>query len=89
MNSLWGVLKSKTMWAAVVTAVLPFISEPVQDWITLHPGPYAALAAALMAALRFFTKDSLNEKGAEVVAKREAAAEDKAALKLPSQEKTP
>lgn len=63
MDKLWGALKSKTIWVAVIAAALPFIAPPVQDWIAANPGFYSAALGMAMMALRAFTTQSLAEKG--------------------------
>lgn len=64
MDAIWGALKSKTMWVAVVAGALPFLAQPVQDWIAANPGFYSGVLSMVMMALRAFTTESLASKGA-------------------------
>lgn len=63
MDKIIGALKSKTMWVAVAMAALPFIAQPVQDFIASHPGAAGTAMGVAMATLRAFTTQSLAAKG--------------------------
>lgn len=64
MDAIIGALKSKTMWAAVALIVLGTVADPVQAWISTHPGLASTVIGAVFAALRAFTTQSLPEKAA-------------------------
>jgi hypothetical protein len=65
MNALKGALFSKTIWAAIATALLAH-SDSVTNFVTAHiSGPWAiTILAALFAYLRTLTTSSLAAKGA-------------------------
>lgn len=63
LQKLKGSAKSKTMWAALAAAVLPFIFPAVDAWVASHPGPTGILVGAVFAFLRTTTTQSLVEKG--------------------------
>jgi hypothetical protein len=59
---LKGAALSKTMWACL-GLVLAALAQPVQDWISTHPGLFSTLLGASFGALRVFTTQSLPDKG--------------------------
>lgn len=61
--SLWGAIKSKTIWAAAAIAVLGVFAEPVKAWIEANPGTFSTLVGVLFTALRSATTESLAAKG--------------------------
>jgi hypothetical protein len=63
MNALLGAAKSKTMWAALAAAVIPFVFPAIDAWVAAHPGPTGILVGAVFAALRTITSESLSAKG--------------------------
>jgi len=62
MNSLLGALKSKTVWAAVGTAVLGVLVPPVNAWIAANPGTASSVVSLVMVVLRTMTTTSLANK---------------------------
>jgi len=62
MNSLIGALKSRTVWAAVGTAVLGALVPPVNAWIAANPGTASTVVSMVMVVLRTMTTKSLAEK---------------------------
>lgn len=62
MDSLFGALKSKTIWLAVATAVLGVFVKPVNDWIAANPGSASTVVAAMFGLLRTLTNTSLASK---------------------------
>ena len=62
MDSLFGALKSKTIWASVGVAVLGVLVPPVNVWIAANPGTAATAVSVLMAVLRTMTTTSLSNK---------------------------
>jgi hypothetical protein len=62
MNAILGALKSKTVWVGVLTVIVTAIADPVQAWISAHPGATADLFGALMVGLRSITTSSLSAK---------------------------
>jgi len=62
MNSLLGALKSKTVWAAVGTAVLGALVPPVNAWIAANPGTASSVVSLVMVVLRTMTTTSLADK---------------------------
>lgn len=62
MNAILGALKSKTMWAGIITIVVTAVSQPVQDYITAHPGTAGTIAGLALMILRTFTTQSLASK---------------------------
>lgn len=55
-KSVW---KSKTQWAALVTALAPLVYPPAAVWIAANPAVYSAAIGALFGGLRLVTKDRI------------------------------
>jgi hypothetical protein len=62
MNSLFGALKSKTIWAGVATAVAGQLFPVVDVWVAANPSTASALVGGLMVVLRAVTTTSLSGK---------------------------
>jgi hypothetical protein len=62
MNSLFGALKSKTVWAGVATAVAGQLFPVVDVWVAANPSSAATLVGTLMVVLRAVTTNSLSDK---------------------------
>lgn len=62
MNTLFGALKSKTVWAGVATAILGQIFPVVDVWVAANPSTAATLVGGLMIVLRAVTNTSLANK---------------------------
>ena len=62
MNSLFGALKSKTIWAGVATAVAGQHFPVVDVWVAANPSTASALVGGLMVVLRAVTTTSLSGK---------------------------
>ena len=65
-NVILGSLKSKTVWAAVGTALLGALSPPVTAWIAANPSTASVVVGTLFTVLRGMTNKSLADKGAGV-----------------------
>ena len=63
MNLIIGALKSKTIWVSILTILLGALADPVQAWISAHPGGAATVVGLVMAGLRLVTNQSLAAKG--------------------------
>ena len=51
-------LKSKTLWMALIVAILGFI-PPVAEFIKSNPEAFAAIVGGLFTLLRIITKDKI------------------------------
>ncbi len=51
--------ESKTMWAGLLTALIPLF-PPVSLWVAANPALYSALLGAIFAGLRLVTKDKVS-----------------------------
>lgn len=61
-TALLGALKSKTIWASLILALVGALSDAAQQAVAANPGTALSGIAALFAALRVWTTSALSDK---------------------------